>query len=62
MKKNICVACEKGTLVLKTVPHEVYGVTLGNFQALACDNCGEVWYDEDTVKIMERLEKQKGFF
>lgn len=62
MEKKICAACEKGNLIEKSVPHEVYGVKLGNFPALVCNNCGEVWYDETTVEKMEKLEKEKGLF
>ena len=62
MEKKVCGACEKSTLIKKITPYEVYGVKLGDFPALVCNSCGEVWYDENTVREMEKVEKQKGLF
>ena len=62
MKNKTCANCEKGILIKKLVPYEVYGTKLGNFRALVCKSCGEVWFDEATVEKMEKLEKEKGLF
>ncbi|MFH1053889.1 MAG: YgiT-type zinc finger protein [Candidatus Woesearchaeota archaeon] len=60
MKK--CPACEKGNLEKKTVPYDVYGIELGKFPAKVCNICNEVWFSEETSKMIEDLEKKKGLF
>lgn len=54
--------CEKGKLKKKIVPYSVYGVELGRFPADVCDKCGEEWFDEETAKKIELLEKKHGLF
>ncbi|MBI2138271.1 AbrB/MazE/SpoVT family DNA-binding domain-containing protein [Candidatus Woesearchaeota archaeon] len=59
---RICQICEKGKLVKKDVPYEVYGAALGTFPAEVCTSCGEQWFSEGTAKKIEELEKEKGLF
>lgn len=62
MRKLICANCEKGRLIKKIIPYEVYDTKLGNFPALVCPSCNEVWYDEATAEKIEKLEKEKKLF
>ena len=57
-----CPICEKGKLTKKTAPYEVYGVSLGRFPAEVCNQCGEIWFSEETSKEIEEIEKKKGLF
>jgi len=61
--KNLrCPLCEKGGLHPKKVSYTVYGMELGIFPAQVCDGCGEQWFDEETSKKIQDLEKKKGLF
>jgi len=62
MEKLICANCGKGKLIKKVVPYAVYGVKLGDFPALVCASCNEVWFDEATAEKIEKLEKEKNLF
>jgi YgiT-type zinc finger domain-containing protein len=57
-----CPICEKGTLRKKNVEYTVYGVSLGTFSARVCSSCHEEWFDEETSKKIQELEKKRGLF
>lgn len=57
-----CLICEEGTLSNTKVPYAVYGFELDTFPARACDACDEQWFDEETSKKIQELEKKKGLF
>ena len=57
-----CLICEKGKLENKSVTYSVYGIELGNFPAQVCTACGEQWFNEETSKTIQELEKKKGLF
>lgn len=57
-----CPICETGKLEKKTVPYEVYGISLGTFPAEVCLHCGEQWFDEKTSEKIQAQEKEKGLF
>lgn len=59
--ENKCALC-KGKLKRKIINHSVYGKSLGNFPALVCDSCGEKWFDEETSKKIEEIEKKEKLF
>ena len=46
----------------KIVDYEVYGKSIGKFQAQVCESCGEEWFDEETAKKIEDAEKKAGVF
>jgi len=46
----------------KKVLYAVHGIELGKFPAQVCDACGEQWFDEETSKSIQALEKKKGLF
>ncbi|MFH1849769.1 MAG: YgiT-type zinc finger protein [archaeon] len=56
-----CPVCE-GKLENKTVSYSVHGEELGRFPASVCKSCSEQWFDEETAKNIEKLEKDKGLF
>jgi len=57
-----CQICEKGTLKKKKVKYTIHGIDLGLFPAQACSSCKEQWFDEETSKKIQELEKKKGLF
>ena len=57
-----CPICEEGNLHHKKVTYAVYGIKLGIFPAQVCDSCSEQWFDEETSKKIQGLEKKKGLF
>jgi len=59
--KSKCALC-KGNLKKKTIDYKIYGKSIGKFQALVCDSCGEQWFDEKTAKKIEEAEKKAGIF
>lgn len=59
--KYKCPLCN-GKLESKTVAYEVAGIKLGDFTADVCERCGEKWFNEETAKRIEKLEKEKGLF
>ncbi|MBI2669140.1 hypothetical protein HYX14_04830 [Candidatus Woesearchaeota archaeon] len=60
--KSTCPICEKGTLQPKKVTYEVYGIKLGLFPAKVCSVCKEEWFNEETSRRIEAIEKKKGLF
>ncbi len=52
----------KGKLNQKFVEHKEFGVVLGKFKALVCNNCNEIFYDSDIVKIIQLKSKELGLF
>jgi len=59
--ENKCISCN-GKLKNKRVDYKVYGVSIGKFSALVCDSCGEQWFNEETARKIEEIEKEKGLF
>lgn len=59
---NNCPSCNKGKLVDKPVEYSVHGISLGKFPAEVCTSCGEAYFDEETARKIESLEKEKGLF
>lgn len=61
-----CVVCKSSEIQSKTVEEEVRSgkdIVLIPLEVLACQNCGERYYDRKTIKkleeIKERLKKQE---
>ncbi len=53
-----CLYCQ-GTLVRREVSHTVtrkgYHLILDRVPAWVCDQCGEPLFDEETVKVIQRM-------
>ena len=60
--KEKCYICEKGNLIKKGVDYNLYGVSIGKFNAEVCNKCGEIFFDEDTSKRMTEIAKKKGLW
>tara|TARA_Y100000310_G_C20565846_1_gene755434 strand:- start:83 stop:415 length:333 start_codon:yes stop_codon:yes gene_type:complete len=56
-----CVLCS-GKLEKKKVEYKEYGVSLGKYSALVCQDCGENFFDSKTVDIIQKKSKEKGLF
>ena len=61
MKEN-CYICEKGHLLKKKVDYELYGVSIGKFNAEICDKCGDTFFSEEESKKMTEIAKRKGIW
>lgn len=59
--ENKCALCE-GKLKNKLVDYKIYGKSIGKFNALVCDSCGEQWFDEETSKKIENSERKFNLF
>ena len=57
-----CYVCGKGRLVKKKVDFKVYGVSLGNFDAEVCGNCGETYFTEIVSDEIDTIAKKKGLW
>lgn len=56
-----CVMCGN-TTVKKNVEHKEFGVLIGKFSAETCNKCGEVYFDEKTVNLIQQKSKELGLF
>lgn len=59
--ENKCALCN-GNLRKKYVNYKIYGKSIGKFEALVCDSCGEEWFSEEVAKEIEKAEKDAGLF
>lgn len=57
-----CYLCEKGILEKKKVPYELVGEFIGNFDAEICPKCKEVFFDEETSRMISAATKEKGLW
>lgn len=56
-----CVMCNSG-LREKLVEYEEYGTAFGKYKAKVCINCGEVYFDSETVDKIQEKSKKMGVF
>ncbi|MBI3623341.1 hypothetical protein HY212_04670 [Candidatus Pacearchaeota archaeon] len=59
--ENKCALCD-GKLRSKLADYKIYGKSIGKFNALVCNSCGERWFDEETARKIEEKEKELGLF
>ena len=57
-----CPMCDKGTLKKGKVEEEMFGISLGKYDAEICDKCGESFFDQDAVQKMEAKAKELGIW
>lgn len=57
-----CYDCGKGFLRKKKIDFDVYGISLGKFEADVCDNCGESFFNEKTSDEIDKVAKAKGLW
>lgn len=60
MKK--CPICEIGNLKEGNLEEEMFGISLGRYQAEICDNCGESIVDENTMLEIEQKARKLGIW
>lgn len=56
-----CIFC-KGPLIKKEQEYKEYGIALGRFPALVCQQCGESFFEEEVVKDIQQQSKARGLF
>ena len=59
--ENKCALCN-GNIRRKLVDYKIYGKSIGKFEALVCESCGEEWFSEEEAKNIEKAEKDAGLF
>ena len=57
-----CDKCGKGILRRKNVEYNLLWTSLGTFEALVCDGCGETIFDGNSFEIIEKEAKKKGLW
>jgi YgiT-type zinc finger domain-containing protein len=57
-----CPICEKGTLKKGKIEEQMFGVSLGTFDGEICDECGESFLDEASMKKVETKAKDAGIW
>lgn len=57
-----CGMCEKGNLKVEKRPFEIYGISLGKFDAEVCSACGEIFYDEKSSEEINKKAKEAGIW
>lgn len=56
-----CVMCNS-ELKEKLVEYEEYGTLFGKYKAKVCSNCGEIYFDQETVDKIQQQSKKLGLF
>lgn len=57
-----CPICGKGNLVRREIEEEMFGLSLGTYQAEVCDACGESFVDGETLDAIEAKAKEMGIW
>ena len=60
MKK--CPICGSGKLEKGEVEEEMFGISLGRYEAEICDTCGESFVDEANMREIEQKAKELGIW
>lgn len=60
MKK--CPICGSGELKKGEIEEEMFGISLGRYNAEICDKCGESFIDEVTMRAIEQRAKELGIW
>lgn len=55
-----CPMCDKGALKKGKFQEEMFGISLGEYDAEICDKCGEAFFTLDTMDKMEARAKELG--
>lgn len=57
-----CPICEKGVLKKGQIEEEMFGISLGKFDAEICNKCGESFLSQDAMKTIEAKAKELGIW
>lgn len=57
-----CLNCGSQKVKKKKVDFEVYGISLGKFEAEVCSKCGEEIIDEAVSDKIEKVAKERGLW
>ncbi len=60
MKK--CPICGSGELKKGEIEEEMFGISLGRYNAEICDTCGESFVDEATMRAIEQKARELGIW
>ena len=55
---TVCRHCNLD-MELKMAPFEMDGVTIGNFEAYVCPNCGRVFYSDNGYNELNKFTMKK---
>jgi DNA repair exonuclease SbcCD ATPase subunit len=57
-----CPVCGRGELRKEKRKSELYGFSLGEYMAEVCPCCGEIFWSEEDVALMEKKAREKGIW
>lgn len=57
-----CAVCTVGKLRTKQVREEMFGVTIGTFEAGVCDRCREAFFTSESVDQIEIRSRELGLW
>ncbi len=57
-----CDGCGKGTIKKEKVDYILLGQSMGKFDALVCNACGETVFEGETFLLIEKKAKEKGIW
>ena len=57
-----CPICDKGTLKKAKIEEEMFGISLGKYDADVCDCCDESFLDESAMQKIEAKAKELGIW
>jgi len=55
-----CPVCGKGNLRRGVIDEEMFGLSLGRYQAEICEACGESFLDTSAIEKIEKKAKELG--
>ena len=61
-RKMRCTNCNMGNYEKKKIPHAFLGETIGRFEALVCNHCGETLFDSAASDKIETEVKRRGLW
>ena len=56
-----CIECG-GKIILDRVPYDYKGLRLGWYEAEVCKDCGETYFSEQSMKLIEKRAKVLGIW
>lgn len=57
-----CPMCNNGTLKKGKFEEEMFGISLGKYDAEICDKCGEAFFSTEAMEQMEAKAKELGIW
>lgn len=59
--EDLCWECNK-EMKKQKVEYKLHGISLGRFNALVCEKCGETYFSEETSRNITKIAKERGLW